>query len=230
MDTLWTGKQFTGAINASHHASERRTLTEIDAVAVEKTWQKLDDQLEAAYVLARRFEFYGPRRISPATVLPFPQVNHFAPVTEVSNSDGDLVVADVGGVLRARRLRMAGGEAEIITLLAEPNGPGGEPPLVIDSAGEEIRVVDGVLFSTGGARSGLIGRQRSRGPRPPDRRDGACRARRERVARLPLGSLRDLGLLGRSLRRGASEPIGFALAEHRPGNGCGLGGCLGGWR
>jgi hypothetical protein len=215
MDTLRTGKQFTGAINASHHASERRTLTEIDAVAVQKTWQKLDDQLEAAYVLARRFEFYGPRRISPATVLPFPQVNHFAPVTEVSNShfvlsgrvaaatdgrvtfgdtdegerrrlvrhgavrmladtlapiatagdililrkygkpnDGDLVVANVGGVLRARRLRMAGGEAEIITLLAEPNGPGGESPLVIDSAGEEIRVVDGVLFSSGGARSG----------------------------------------------------------------------------
>jgi hypothetical protein len=198
-----TAKQFTSAINASHHASDRRALTEIDAAAVQKAWQKLDDQLEAAYILARRFEFYGPRRISPATVLPYPQVNRFAPVTEVSNSDfvlsghvaaatdgrvtvgdadggeqrrfvrhsavrmladtlvpiasagdililrnygkpkdGDLVVADVDGVLRARRLRMVGGTPEMITLLAEPYGPGGEPPLVIGSAGDEIRIVE----------------------------------------------------------------------------------------
>jgi SOS-response transcriptional repressor LexA len=157
-------------------------------------------------------EFFGPRQISPATVLPVPQVIRFNPVTEVSNSnfevsgrvaaategrvtlgdagegeqrrfvrhsavrmlaetlapiaaagdililrkygapkDGDLVVADVGGVLRARRLRMASGTFEMITLLAEPSRPGGEPPLVIGSAGDEIRIVDGVLFSTSAA-------------------------------------------------------------------------------
>jgi hypothetical protein len=68
--------------------------------------------------------------------------------------DDDLVVADVSGVLRARRLRMAAGNPEIITLLAEPSGPGGEPPLVIGSAGNEIRIVDGVLFSVPGTVRG----------------------------------------------------------------------------
>lgn len=209
MNTLRTARAFISAINASHHEADRKTLTAIDAEAVQTTWQKLDDQLEAANILARRFEFYGPRQISPETVLPFPQVNRFEPATEVSNSDfvlsgrvaaatdgrvtvgeadegeqrrfvrhcavrmladtlapiavagdililrkygkpkdDDLVVADVDGVLRARRLRMAGGTSKMITLLAEPNGPSGEPPLVIGSAGEEIRIVDGVLFST----------------------------------------------------------------------------------
>ncbi len=208
-NTLRTAKKFTNAINASHHEDECARLNEIDADDVHKTWRELDSQLEDAYTLARRFEFYGPRRITPATILPFPQINRFDPTTEVSNSNftlsgrvaaatdgrvtvgdvggdeqrrfvrhgavrvladtlapiasvgdililrkygppksGDLVVANVDGVLRARRLREIGGSPEMFTLLAEPNGPGGEPPLVIGSTGDEIRIVDGVLFSS----------------------------------------------------------------------------------
>jgi hypothetical protein len=87
LETLRSARVFKNAIDASHHASGRSGLTELDADGVQKVWHELDDQLQAAYMLARRFEFYGPRRISPAAVLPFPSVNRFKPEAEVSNSN-----------------------------------------------------------------------------------------------------------------------------------------------
>lgn len=219
MEMLASAKSFTNAINASHHDAERRTLGELDARAVHKTWQKVDDLLDAAYVLARRFQFYGPRQITPATVLPFPPITRFAPASEVANSnfaisgrvaaatdgrvifgeadadrwkqhrfvrhsaarvladslapiatvgdililrnfgtprDGDLVVADIGGIVRARRLRIAAGDSGMVALLAEPNGPGGEPPLIVESACDEMRIVEGVLYAASAPASALL--------------------------------------------------------------------------
>jgi SOS-response transcriptional repressor LexA len=72
-------------------------------------------------------------------------------------ADGDLVVAEVDGQLRARRLRMAGEDRSSPTLLAESAGDRSLPPLILAAADNRMRIVDGVLYSqpdgTGGARA-----------------------------------------------------------------------------
>jgi hypothetical protein len=208
LEVLRIEKGFREALNASHHAEGRHTLSEPDADRVRNGWNKVRDVLELACAEARRLEFLGPRRlplepagtdsakviplriavrVKPAKlpvqgrvaaatdgrvslgvdpagdVLSFPKhgamrlrADTLAPVASVGDillarlfhepRDGDLVVADVGGVLRARRIRWIDGDPERAVLIATAGSPqAAAPPIVIRPSADKMWIIDGVL-------------------------------------------------------------------------------------
>ena len=60
--------------------------------------------------------------------------------------DGDLVVAEVGGVLRARRVRFVDGDPEQAVLIATGEAPlATPPPIIVRPSPNGMRIIDGVL-------------------------------------------------------------------------------------
>jgi hypothetical protein len=109
------------------------------------------------------FPKHGAVRLLADTLAPVASVGDILLIRPYHEPrDGDLVVADVGGVLRARRIRLIDGNPERAVLIATAETPpAAARPIAVRFSAGEMRIIDGVLherrpWAISGTRTGEV--------------------------------------------------------------------------